>query len=213
MNEQQGKRLLERTRIIAIVRGVSEEHILGVAEALLEGGIPVMEVTLNTPGAPAMIGKLRERFGERMYIGAGTVLDKEDARKAVDAGALFLVTPNTDEEVIRYGVERGLPVFPGALTPTEIVRAWKAGAQAVKIFPSSSLGLDYLKELQGPLGHIPMIAVGGINAENARRFLEIGCYALGVGSSLINPREIARGNYGWIAENARSLVQQVRQHQ
>lgn len=207
MNHKQGKQELERTRIIAIIRGVGEDHIAHVADALLKGGITVMEVTMNTPGALAMIGRLQEQFGERMYIGAGTVLDEEDARKAVDAGALFLVTPNTDEAVIRYGVERGIPVFPGAMTPTEIVKAWKAGATAVKIFPGSSLGIGYMKELQGPLGHIPMVAVGGINEDNIKQFLEIGCYALGIGGSLINLNQIAQGNYAWITEKARRLVE------
>jgi len=206
MNSEKGLRLLKETPIIAIVRGVEEKHIIPVAEALLQGGIKVMEVTLNTPGAPQMIHTLQSRLGDQMFIGAGTVLDHADAQLAVQAGAKFIVTPNTDEEVIRYCVQQDLPVYPGAMTPTEIVKAWKAGATAIKIFPGSSLGLTYLKELQGPLSHIPMIAVGGVNEDNIHQFLQIGCYAFGIGGSLINLQEIAQMNYEWIVQKAERLV-------
>ncbi|MFE5318999.1 bifunctional 4-hydroxy-2-oxoglutarate aldolase/2-dehydro-3-deoxy-phosphogluconate aldolase [Paenibacillus sp. NPDC056579] len=206
MNREQGLQLIEQTRIIAIVRGVEEQHIEGVAQALLDGGVRVMEVTLNTPGAAKMIARLQEQFGEQMYIGAGTVLDLEDAKLAIDAGASYLVTPNMEEEVIRYAAAQGTPVFPGAMTPTEVVKAWKAGATAVKIFPGASLGISYLKELQGPLSHIPMVAVGGVNEENIAQFLQIGCYAVGIGGSLVNLKEIANGNWDWIRDKAARLI-------
>ncbi|WP_079908545.1 bifunctional 4-hydroxy-2-oxoglutarate aldolase/2-dehydro-3-deoxy-phosphogluconate aldolase [Paenibacillus sp. 32352] len=206
MLREEGLRLIEQTRIIAIVRGVEEGHIAGVAQALLDGGVKVMEVTLNTSGAESMIARLQEQFGDRMYIGAGTVLDREDAEKAFKAGASYLVTPNMDEDVIRYAVEQGAPVFPGAMTPTEVVKAWKAGATAVKIFPGASLGIGYLKELQGPLSHIPMVAVGGVTEDNIAQFLQIGCYAVGIGGSLVNLKEIANGNYEWILEKAARLT-------
>ncbi|MBO9607670.1 MAG: bifunctional 4-hydroxy-2-oxoglutarate aldolase/2-dehydro-3-deoxy-phosphogluconate aldolase [Paenibacillaceae bacterium] len=206
MDREQGLAEIERTRIIAIVRGVDEANIRGVAEALLAGGITVMEVTLNTPGALAMIGTLQREYGDRLFIGAGTVLDEEDAKQAIAAGASFIVTPNTDEAAIRLAVGRGVPVYPGAMTPTEIVKAWKAGASAVKIFPSTGLGLPYIKELQGPLSHIPMVAVGGVSETNIADFLQAGCYAVGIGGSLINLREIAAGNYDFIADKARKLI-------
>jgi len=206
MNREQGLQLIEQTRIIAIVRGVEEQHIERVAHALLEGGVRVMEITLNTDGAPAMIAALQQKLGDQMYIGAGTVLDLEDAKKALDAGASYIVTPNMEEDVIRYAAERGIPIYPGAMTPTEIVKAWKAGATAVKIFPGASLGLGYLKELQGPLNHIPMVAVGGVNEENIAQFLQAGCYAVGIGGSLVNLKEIAAGNYGWIRDKAQRLI-------
>jgi len=210
MNREQGLQLIEQTRIIAIIRGVEEAHISGVAQALSDGGVRVMEVTLNTPGAVTMIAKLQEQFGGQMYIGAGTVLDIDDTRKALEAGASYLVTPNTDEEVIRYAAERGVPVFPGAMTPTEIVKAWKAGASAVKIFPGASLGISYFKELQGPLNHIPMVAVGGVNEDNIAQFMQAGCYAAGIGGSLVNLKEIAAGNYGWIRDKAARLSANVK---
>ncbi|OPH54701.1 2-dehydro-3-deoxyphosphogluconate aldolase [Paenibacillus ferrarius] len=206
MNREQGLKEIERTRIIAIVRGVQEAHIQAVAEALLKGGVTVMEVTLNTPGALHMIDSLQQHWGSQMYIGAGTVLDLEDAKKAVQAGASFLVTPNMDEDVIRWSSEQGIPIFPGAMTPTEIVKAWKAGATAVKIFPSGSLGLTYIKELMGPLDHIPMIAVGGVTEDNIKQFLDIGCYGLGIGGSLINLKEIEAGRFEWITNKAASLL-------
>jgi 2-dehydro-3-deoxyphosphogluconate aldolase/(4S)-4-hydroxy-2-oxoglutarate aldolase len=206
MNREQGLKEIETTRIIAIVRGVLDKHITAVADALQQGGITVMEVTLNTPGALAMIGKLQHDFGKNMYIGAGTVLNLVDAQKALEAGAAFLVTPNMDEEVIQYAVEKEIPIFPGAMTPTEIVKAWKAGATAVKVFPSGSLGLPYIKELMGPLNQIPMMAVGGVTEENIGEFLKIGCYGLGIGGSLINLKEIEAGNYSWIREKAARLL-------
>lgn len=206
MNRDQGLALIEQTRIIAIVRGVEEAHIDPLADALYDGGIRAMEVTLNTQGALNMISRLQDRVGESLYIGAGTVIDLDDAKKAIAAGAGYLVTPNMDEDVIRYGVEQGVPVFPGAMTPTEIVKAWKAGATAVKIFPGASLGINYLKELQGPLSHIPMVAVGGINENNIRQFLDAGCYGFGIGGSLVNLKEIHSGNYSWVTDKAKRLI-------
>ncbi|WP_284645509.1 bifunctional 4-hydroxy-2-oxoglutarate aldolase/2-dehydro-3-deoxy-phosphogluconate aldolase [Paenibacillus silviterrae] len=211
MNREQGLALIEQARIIAILRGVGPEHIEAVAQALLDGGVPVMEVTLNTPGAADMIGLLQEKFGDRMYIGAGTVLDLKDAERALEAGAGYLVTPNTDEEVIRFAAERGVPIFPGAMTPTEVVKAWKAGATAIKIFPGASLGIGYIKELMGPLNHIPMVAVGGVNEDNIAEFLRIGCYGVGIGGSLVNLKEINAGNYGWVKDKAARLVSGSRQ--
>lgn len=209
MNREQGLQQIKKTRLIAIARGVKREQIVPAAEALLQGGITVMEVTLNTPDAFMMIQDLQERLGDRMYIGAGTVLDSDDAQEAVRAGASFLVTPNTDEDVIRYAAKEGIPIFPGAMTPTEIVRAWKAGATAIKIFPSSGLGLPYLKELMAPLDRIPMIAVGGIREDNVRDYLDIGCYAVGVGGSLISLKEIDNGNYNALRDKAVRLTRQI----
>jgi 2-dehydro-3-deoxyphosphogluconate aldolase/(4S)-4-hydroxy-2-oxoglutarate aldolase len=206
MNREQGLKEIERTRIIAIVRGVKEAHIVSLAGALLKGGVTVMEVTLNTPGALAMISDLQAKLSEQMFIGAGTVLDVEDAQKAVQAGASFLVTPNLDEDVIRYASREGIPIFPGAMTPTEVVKAWKAGATAIKIFPSASLGLTYIKELMGPLDHIPMMAVGGVTEENIKQFVDLGCYGLGIGGSLINLKEIEAGRFEWITDKAARLL-------
>lgn len=206
MNREQGLHQLEQTRIIAILRGVAETDLMQVAEALWQGGIRVMEITLNTPDALQMIDQVQKQYGEQMYIGAGTVLDLEDAHNAVEAGASFLVTPNTDEEVIHFAVKSNIPIYIGAMTPTEIVKAWKAGATAVKIFPSTGLGLPYIKELQGPFKQIPFVAVGGVNEENIRAFLSEGCHAIGIGGSLIQLTKIEEGNFSWIQEKAARLI-------
>lgn len=210
MEREQGLSEINRTRIIAILRGVRESDIDKLAGALLAGGITVLEITLNTPGAPDMIRRLQRTYGDSLYIGAGTVLDSEDLQVALDAGASFIVTPNTDEEVIRRCRDSGIPIFPGAMTPTEIVRAWKAGATAVKVFPSASLGLDYIKELQGPLKHIPMVAVGGVNTENIADFMRCGCHAVGIGGYVINLKEIEAGNFAWVTERASQLTDKTR---
>ncbi|MBV6714252.1 bifunctional 4-hydroxy-2-oxoglutarate aldolase/2-dehydro-3-deoxy-phosphogluconate aldolase [Paenibacillus chitinolyticus] len=211
MEREQGLQELERTRLIAILRGVKPGQIIRTAEAMLEGGVTVLEVTLNTDGALDMIRELKSKLGGRMFIGAGTVLDLEDARQAIEAGASFLVTPNTDEAVIAYSVLQGIPIFPGAMTPTEIVRSWKAGAQAVKVFPSTGLGLTYIRELMGPLDRVPMVAVGGVTAGNIGEYLQAGCYAAGVGSSLCKLADIDAGRFDVITANARRFAEAVSQ--
>lgn len=206
MNTQQGLALMEQTRTIAIVRGIEPKHIISVAEALLAGGISIMEVTLNTLGATAMITELQEKIGDRMFIGAGTVLDMDDAHKAIEAGASFFVTPNVDEDVIRYASNRGIPIYPGAMTPTEVVRAWKAGATAIKVFPTSILGSRYIKELQGPLSDVPMLAVGGVREDNITEFMEAGCHGFGIGGVLFNRNDIDQGHYQSITDTASRIT-------
>ncbi|MCR8643830.1 bifunctional 4-hydroxy-2-oxoglutarate aldolase/2-dehydro-3-deoxy-phosphogluconate aldolase [Paenibacillus sp. N1-5-1-14] len=206
MNKEQGLQLLEQTRVIAIVRGVEQKHISAVAGALLAGGISVMEVTLNTPGATDMIKELQANYSDKMFIGAGTVLDMDDAKLALDAGAAFFVTPNTDEDVIRFAAEHSIPIYPGAMTPTEVVKAWKAGATAVKLFPTGSLGLTYFKDVQGPLSHIPMLAVGGVRTDNIADYFAAGCYGFGVGGSLFNKEDIAAGRYESVTNEARKVT-------
>lgn len=209
MNREKGLELLEATRTIAIVRGVDRADILRLADALWEGGLRVMEVTLNTVGAYYMIKDLRKKFGSRMFIGAGTVLDTKDAKAALEAGASFLVTPHADKRVIGFASDENVPVFPGAMTPTEVVKAWKAGATAVKIFPTASLGIGYVKELMGPLGHIPMLAVGGVNEHNAADYIRAGCRGIGVGSSIVHMESIRQGRFDAIAERASRLTAAV----
>ncbi|GGD76915.1 bifunctional 4-hydroxy-2-oxoglutarate aldolase/2-dehydro-3-deoxy-phosphogluconate aldolase [Paenibacillus nasutitermitis] len=193
---------LRQRKVIAIVRGVPEAHADDTAEALTDGGIRLIEVTLNTPGAYGIIRRWRDRFGDRARIGAGTVLDEEMAAKAIDAGAEYLITPNIDEATICCAVAANVPIVPGAMTPTEIVRAWKLGAKAVKVFPAGTLGASYLKELQGPLSHIPMVATGGVNPDNMADYAAAGACAFGVGGSLVNLAWIRAGEYGKLREHA-----------
>lgn len=201
---------LKAEKIIAILRGVPKEQGKAVAEALSLGGIVFAEVTLNTEGALGMISSWRETFGERMKIGAGTVLDLEEAKEAVRAGAEYLVSPNLDEAVVAYALEQGIAVFPGAMTPTEIVKAWKAGATAVKVFPMASLGVGYLKEITAPLDRIPLIATGGVRLDNIHGFLEAGATAVGLGGCLVNPALIREKRYETITQNAADMVGAVR---
>lgn len=203
------ERLL-RERIVAIVRGLAGEAADRAAEALIEGGIRLIEVTMNTPDALKTIAAWREKFDGRAAVGAGTVLDLKMAKEAAAAGALYLISPNLDEEVIAFGAERGISVWPGAMTPTEIVRAWKAGAEAVKVFPMASLGVKYLAEIRAPLDHIPMIATGGVDLATIRSYFEAGAAAVGMGSRLLNREWIEAGEFDRLAENARRYVEIVR---
>lgn len=203
--------VIKENYLIAIIRGVEKKDILPVAEALYKGGIKLVEVTMNTHGAPEMISMLNERFGSKLYIGAGTVLDVDDAEKAITAGAKYFVTPNVDEEIIRFALDHNIGILPGVMTPTEVVQAYKAGAKIVKVFPTSILGSSYIKELQGPLSHIPMVAVGGVRPENVADFMKAGAVGLGVGGSLIDKAAIASGNFEIITEKAELLLQKIKE--
>jgi 2-dehydro-3-deoxyphosphogluconate aldolase/(4S)-4-hydroxy-2-oxoglutarate aldolase len=174
-------------RIVAIGRRLHPPLVDGVGEALLAAGIGCFEITLNDPiDEPlASIRALADRFAGRMAIGAGTVLSIDAAQRALDAGATFLVSPHTDEALVAWAAEHGIPAFPGALTPTEVVRAWAAGAAGVKLFPASVVGPSFIRELRGPLPGIPIIPTGGVSAENAGDFIRAGAVAVGLGSWLI----------------------------
>lgn len=200
---------LQREKIVAIIRGIDAGAGDATAQALSDGGIVFLEVTLNTDGALNMISRFREQHGHKMRIGAGTVLDLGQAKEAIAAGAEYIISPNLDEEVVYYGVEQGVEVWPGTMTPTEIVRAYKAGASAVKVFPMGSLGIGYLKEIRAPLGHIPMVATGGVNLQNIRSVLDAGAIAVGLGGNLVDKQLVKDGKFGALAELARSYVNEV----
>ena len=171
-------------RVVAIGRNLDAERALRIGEVLAATGVPAFEVTLQGDGAYDAIRALRAGLGDRLLIGAGTVLDVEGAAAAVDAGATFLVMPVTDVGVVGWGAERGVPVFPGALSPTEVLTAWRAGASAIKLFPASVGGAALLRELRGPFPDIPLMPTGGVTADNARSLIEAGAVAVGVGSWL-----------------------------
>ncbi|QJD82170.1 bifunctional 4-hydroxy-2-oxoglutarate aldolase/2-dehydro-3-deoxy-phosphogluconate aldolase [Cohnella herbarum] len=200
---------LTREKIVTIMRGVALEPGLATAQALADGGIVFLEVTLNSEGALPMISKLREKFDGRLQIGAGTVLDIGQAKEAVAAGAKYLISPNLDEEVIYYAVEQGIEMWPGTMTPTEIVRAYKAGASAVKLFPMGTLGINYLKEVRAPLNHIPMIATGGVNLGNINSVLDAGAIAVGLGGNIIDKKLISEGKFDEVRKLAQAYVNEV----
>lgn len=178
------ERILE-ARLVAILRGDYSGRWLDYAGALLQGGVSVMEITLNSPGALDGIKEVRAALGDRILLGAGTVLTADEVARAADAGAEFIVAPDTDEAVIEAALARGLVAIPGAFTPTEIKRAYRLGAAVVKLFPAQSP--DYLRAVRAPLDAIPLMATGGIDLDNVVAFMAAGANAVGIGSHLVRP--------------------------
>lgn len=192
---------IERDRIIAIVRGLAPERMEGLAEALLAGGVTMIEVTFNQQNpdsfgeTAAAIRLLATKYAGRIAPGAGTVMTEAQVRTAFNAGARYIISPNVDARVIRASKALGMAALPGALTPTEIALAWEAGADAVKVFPAGALGPGYIKAVKAPLPHIPLMAVGGVNEKNAADFLSAGAVGLGVGGNLVDKTLIASGDW------------------
>ncbi len=186
--------------VMAILRRLQVSSAIAVAKAVHEAGVSVLEVTIDSPAPFELISALRRDIPD-VVVGVGTVLDTQQVALAADAGASFVVSPNVDEEVITACVERGVPVVPGAATASEVVRAWKAGAAAVKLFPAAALGTATVKALREPLPFVPLVAVGGIDGSNARQFLDAGAVAVGLGGWLS-----CRGDAAAALGRARQLV-------
>ena len=205
-----GTKSLQRVldhKIVAVIRAENGDLLVDVAESLLAGGVEVMEVTFTVPRATRVLEKVADRIGSRILLGAGTVLDTETCRAAILAGAEFIVSPAVNVEVIELCKRYSKVVMPGALTPTEVITAWQAGADIVKIFPSEITGPKYLKALHGPLPHIRLMPTGGVNLDTAAEFLRCGACALGIGSSLVDPKVVAAGDLKKI-ENLAKLPSQ-----
>ncbi len=201
---------LTGTGVVAIMRHTDAALAIEAAEALLRGGVDVVEVTLNTAGAPGMIRRLADHFGDRMLIGAGTVLSPAGVQQAIDAGARFIVAPNTDPKVVTLCTQLQVPVIPGAFTPTEVVGAWELGADLVKVFPVSSVGPRYIRDLRGPLPDIPLVPTGGVTAENVADFIRAGAVAVGAGGDLVDRSVVERRDFGELERRARAFVAGVR---
>lgn len=177
------------------------------AEAVCAGGIPIVEVTMTVPGAIELIAELGTSIGREVLVGAGTVLDAQTAARCLDAGAQFVVSPGYDPETIGFVKSRNVLIMAGALTPTEVIGAWKAGSDFVKIFPCGSMGgAKYIKALKGPLPQVPMIPTGGVNLETAADLIRAGSEALGIGGELVSVPALAAGNTKPITEAARKYV-------
>jgi 2-dehydro-3-deoxyphosphogluconate aldolase/(4S)-4-hydroxy-2-oxoglutarate aldolase len=202
---------IKQTGIVAVIRAERGELLADVAEALLAGGVDVMEVTFTVPKAHVVLEQVAGRLGDRVLLGAGTVLDPETARIALLSGAEFIVSPAVNLDVIRLCRRYDKLVLPGALTPTEILTAWEAGADVVKVFPSDVTGPAYLKALKGPLPQVRLMPTGGVNLQTAAAFLHAGAFALGVGGSLVDPRAVAAGELFKIEQLAQQFVEVVRQ--
>jgi 2-dehydro-3-deoxyphosphogluconate aldolase/(4S)-4-hydroxy-2-oxoglutarate aldolase len=205
--------VVERIReigLVPVVRATSADEAFAAVDAIRAGGIPILEITLTVPGAVRMIGDLTRRLGDETLIGAGTVLDAESAQQCIDAGARFIVSPALDVPTIELCRRLGVPVFPGALTPTEILAAWRAGANAVKVFPANAVGgATYLKSLKAPLPHIELLPTGGVNLKTAADFIAAGAFALGVGADLVDLNALRSGQAASITEKARLYVAAV----
>jgi 2-dehydro-3-deoxyphosphogluconate aldolase/(4S)-4-hydroxy-2-oxoglutarate aldolase len=200
-----------QSAIVAVVRAPSGELLADVAQALLAGGVEVMEITFTVPRAERVLEQVADRLGDKVLLGAGTVLDPETARVALLAGARFIVAPTVNLEVIRMCQRYDKLVMPGALTPTEVLTAWEAGADIVKIFPSELTGPGYLKALHGPLPQVRLMPTGGVNLQTAAEFLKAGACALGIGGSLVEPKAVASGDLNRIESLARQYVDIVQQ--
>ena len=198
------------TGVVPVVRAASGEEALAVVEAIRAGGVDVIELTMTVPGAIEVIRELARRCGEDVVLGAGTVLDAETARACMLAGARFVVSPILDEPTVAYCRTYGVPAMPGALTPTEVVRAWRVGAAMVKVFPCSALGgASYIKALKAPLPQIDLLPTGGVSLATAGDFIRAGASAVGAGADLVDLGRIRAGQPAAITEKAREYVQAV----
>lgn len=198
--------------LIPVLRTPSADDALAISEALQAAGITSLEIPLTVPGAVEVIGELADRFGAQVRVGAGTVLDAKAAAACVNAGATFIISPSLELEVVAFCKEAGVAVLPGALTPTEVVAAWRAGADIVKIFPCSALGgASYIKALKAPLPHIEMVPTGGVSLETAASFIRAGAAALGVGGDLVDVEAVRAGRAHVIGERARQYLEIVQQ--
>jgi 2-dehydro-3-deoxyphosphogluconate aldolase/(4S)-4-hydroxy-2-oxoglutarate aldolase len=201
-------RRIKEIAVVPIVRTPDLKSALAGVEAVLEGGINCVEITMTVPNALKAIETVADRYGDKVLLGAGTVLDTETARACMLAGAQFFVTPSLNVKVIELARRYSRPIFPGGLTPTEILTAWEAGADGVKVFPCNAMGgAKYIKSLKGPFPHIDLVPTGGVNLETIGDFLAAGSSAAGVGSELIDAQSVASGDYRAVTERARKFLE------
>jgi len=215
MDKSQTLSQIMKYKVTAIMRGVGPDKALPVVDALYEGGIRLLEVTFNQKNpdnlkeTPGMIAAIAAKYGGRMTIGAGTVMTAEQAKAAVDAGARFVLAPNTDAAVIQAAVKLGAVAVPGALTATEVAFAYAQGAEVVKLFPAGEMGVAYIKALRGPLNHIPLMAVGGVDEKNMQSFFDAGICSVGIGSNIVKLSLIEKNDFAGLIELARLFTCQI----
>lgn len=203
---------IDQHKIIAIARKIAPMSMLKTAKALLEGGVRLVEITFDQSSdhciedTVASIGMLKQSLGNNLAVGAGTVVTVDQVKAAAEAGADFILAPNTDVEIIRLGKELGMVVIPGASTPTEILSAWKTGADIVKLFPAANLGIPYIKAIRAPISQVPLMAVGGIDETNVKAFLDNGCMSCGIGSNIVRHDLIKAGKFDELVAVARTFV-------
>ncbi|MCI0684486.1 MAG: bifunctional 4-hydroxy-2-oxoglutarate aldolase/2-dehydro-3-deoxy-phosphogluconate aldolase [Gemmataceae bacterium] len=208
--ESQLRQVLD-SGIVAVVRSPDSHQLVEVIRALAEGGVTVAEVTMTVPGALDVIRAARQALGDQVLLGAGTILDPETARAALLAGAEYIVSPTVNLDVIKLCQRYDKLVMPGALTPTEILTAWEAGADIVKVFPADVVGPGYFKALRGPLPQVRLMPTGGVDLTTAAAFLKAGACCLGVGGQLVEPDAVAKHDFARIRDLAKQYVAVVKQ--
>src|SRR6476646_8020135 len=212
MNKTEVIKQIKDIGLIPVVRATSADEAMRAIDAIREGGVSVLEITMTVPGAVGVIEQLTKKYGSDVLVGAGTVLDAETARACMLSGAQFIVSPALNIETIECCRRYGVAVMPGALTPTEVVQAWTAGADFVKVFPAGALGgASYLKALKAPLPQIELVPTGGVSLKTAADFIKAGASALGVGADLVDLKALREGNANIITERAKQFVQIVRE--
>ena len=210
MAREEITREIEAHGVVAIIRMKEPDRLRAVIDALAAGGLRAIEVTMTVPGAIDLIAQIAPTLPRDFLFGAGTVLDADTASRAIDAGARFIVSPVFRKAVIDACHRRDVPAMPGCLTPTEILDAWDAGADIVKVFPATTLGPGYLKDVRAPLPQVKLMPTGGVTIDNAGDWIKAGAVAVGVGSALVDNQAIAAAQYHRLEENARRIVANVR---
>lgn len=200
---------IEAAGIIAVIRMTDAQRLRATIDALVDGGVRILEVTMTVPGAVDLIRDLSGSLPRDLLLGAGTVLDAETATRVIDAGAAFVVSPVLKRELIERSHERGVAVMPGCFSPTEILTAWEAGADFVKVFPATALGPTFFRDVKAPLPTVKLIPTGGVTLDNAGDWIRAGASAVGVGSALLDAKAIARGDYDVVRANAERIVASV----
>jgi 2-dehydro-3-deoxyphosphogluconate aldolase/(4S)-4-hydroxy-2-oxoglutarate aldolase len=203
-------RAVEECGVVAVIRMKEPDKLRAVVDALAEGGVRALEITMTVPRAIELIAEIAPTLPAGFVLGAGTVTDSDIARRAIAAGAQFLVSPVFRPDVIEAGHAQDAPVMPGCFTPTEILNAWEAGADVVKVFPATALGPGFFKDVRGPLPHVKLMPTGGVTVENAGDWIRAGAVAVGVGSALLDAKAIASGALAPITDNARRIIANVR---
>jgi 2-dehydro-3-deoxyphosphogluconate aldolase / (4S)-4-hydroxy-2-oxoglutarate aldolase len=201
---------VERAGVVAVIRIKEPRRLRAVVDALSEGGLTALEVTMSVPGAVELIAELAPTMPDGFLLGAGTVTDSDTARRVIDAGARFVVSPIFRRDVIEACHIRDVPVMPGCFSPTEILEAWEAGADIVKVFPATALGPGYIKDIRGPLPQVKLMPTGGVTLDNAGDWIRAGAVAVGVGTALTDAKAIAAGDYATLRANAERIVRNVR---
>lgn len=209
MNTQDRLELIRQTGVVAIMRARSPDQLLAAADAIKTGGVNAIEVTMTTPGALDIVSQAVARYGTDVLFGVGSVLDPESARAAILAGAQFVVCPTLNVKTIELCKRYSVPVMPGAYTPTEILTAWEAGADIVKVFPASVGGPAYIKAVKAPLPHIKLMPVGGVDLDTTADFIRAGCEIVAVGSALVNDKLLEAGEFDTITDRARRFREEV----